>query len=62
MTETVFGISGLGRLTVESIFRRDVPVIQGTVLFIAVVYVAVNLLVDLSYALVDPRISLSEVD
>lgn len=62
MTETVFGISGLGRLTVESIFKRDFPVIQGTVLFIAVVYVAVNLLVDLSYALVDPRISLSEVD
>lgn len=62
MTETVFGISGLGRLTVESIFRRDFPVIQGTVLFIAVVYVTVNLLVDLSYALVDPRISLSEVD
>lgn len=62
MTETVFGISGLGRLTVDSIFRRDFPVIQGAVLFIAVVYVAVNLIVDISYALVDPRISLSEVD
>lgn len=62
MTETVFSISGLGRLTVDSIFRRDFPVIQGAVLFIAVVYVAVNLIVDISYALVDPRISLSEVD
>lgn len=62
MTETVFSISGLGRLTVDSIFRRDFPVIQGAVLFIAVVYVVVNLIVDISYALVDPRISLSEVD
>ena len=62
MTETVFSIAGLGRLTVESIFRRDFPVIQGTVLFIAVIYVVVNLIVDLSYAFVDPRISLSEVD
>ena len=54
--ETIFAIPGVGGLVVESISRRDYPVLQGTVLFIAVVYVVVNLLVDLFYAVLDPRI------
>jgi len=56
VTETVFAIPGVGQLVVESISRRDYPVLQGTVLFVAGVYVLVNLLVDLVYALLDPRI------
>ena len=57
VTESVFAIPGLGRLTVDAILRRDYPVIQGVVLLFSFVYVLVNLLVDLSYTLVlDPRI------
>jgi peptide/nickel transport system permease protein len=56
VTETVFAIPGLGQLTVDSVLNRDFPVLQGVVLFFAVVYVAVNLLVDLSYLMLDPRI------
>jgi peptide/nickel transport system permease protein len=52
----VFGIPGIGRLTVDAIFRRDFPVIQGVVLVMSAVYVILNLLVDLSYMLFDPRI------
>lgn len=57
--EVVFGLPGLGRLLLDSITARDYPVIQGTVLFIAVVFVMVNLLVDMLYAYVDPRIRYS---
>jgi len=56
VTETVFNIPGLGRLTVDAILRRDYPVIQGLILVFSGVYVVVNLLVDLSYALLDPRV------
>jgi peptide/nickel transport system permease protein len=56
LTETIFAWPGVGRLVVDAIFARDYPVVQGTVLAIAVVFVAVNLLVDLSYAALDPRI------
>ena len=56
ITESVFAIPGLGRLLVSAISERNYPVIQGTALFISVVYVLVNLLVDLSYGLLDPRI------
>lgn len=56
VTETVFGISGLGRLAVDAVFRRDYPVVQGVVLLLSLTYVLVNLLVDLSYVLFDPRI------
>ncbi|GED69734.1 ABC transporter permease [Brevibacillus reuszeri] len=56
VTETIFAIPGIGGLIVESIARRDYPVLQGTVLFVATVYVIVNLLVDLTYAVLDPRI------
>ncbi len=56
VTETVFAIPGLGRLTVDAILRRDYPIIQGIILIFSAAYVVVNLLVDLSYALLDPRI------
>jgi peptide/nickel transport system permease protein len=56
VTETVFAIPGLGRLTVDAILRRDYPIIQGVILIFSAAYVLVNLLVDLSYALLDPRI------
>lgn len=54
--ETVFNIPGLGRLIISAVLRRDYPVIQGVVLCIAVVYMLVNLLIDLSYLVLDPRV------
>ena len=56
VTESVFAIPGLGRLTLDAILRRDYPVIQGVVLIFSFVYVLVNLIIDLIYTLVDPRI------
>jgi peptide/nickel transport system permease protein len=56
VTETVFAIPGIGRLTVDAILRRDYPIIQGVILLFSAVYVLINLLVDLSYRLFDPRI------
>jgi peptide/nickel transport system permease protein len=56
VTETVFAIPGLGRLTVDAILRRDYPIIQGIILIFSAAYVLVNLLVNLSYTLIDPRI------
>jgi peptide/nickel transport system permease protein len=56
VTESVFAIPGLGRLTVDAILRRDYPVIQGVVLLFSFIYVLVNLGVDLLYTLFDPRI------
>ena len=56
VTETVFAIPGIGRLTVDAILRRDYPIIQGVILLFSGVYVLINLLVDLSYRLFDPRI------
>jgi peptide/nickel transport system permease protein len=56
VTESVFAIPGLGRLTVDAILRRDYPVIQGVVLMFSCVYVLVNLAVDLLYTVFDPRI------
>ncbi len=58
VTEAVFNIPGVGRLVVQSVLRRDFPVIQGAVLAIAAVYVLVNLLVDIAYVIADPRIRL----
>jgi peptide/nickel transport system permease protein len=58
VTETVFSLPGIGRLVVQSILRRDYPVIQGVILVIVVLYMVVNLLVDLAYARLDPRVSL----
>ncbi|MGA7327912.1 MAG: ABC transporter permease [Rhodomicrobium sp.] len=57
VTESVFAIPGLGRLTIDAIVRRDYPLIQGLVLMFSMVYVLVNLAIDLLYTLVDPRIS-----
>jgi peptide/nickel transport system permease protein len=57
VVETVFTIPGLGRLLVDSIFGRDYPVIQGCLLFVAVIYVVVNLVVDLCYPFFDPRVT-----
>ncbi len=56
VTETVFAIPGVGRLTVDAILRRDYPIIQGVTLLFSAAYVFVNLAVDLSYLLLDPRI------
>ncbi|MDR3672610.1 MAG: ABC transporter permease [Holophaga sp.] len=56
VTESVFAIPGIGRLTVDSVLRRDYPVIQGIVLVTSAVYVLINLAVDLLYTLFDPRI------
>jgi peptide/nickel transport system permease protein len=56
VTESVFAIPGLGRLTVDAILRRDYPIIQGVVLMFSFVYVLINLLVDVLYTLLDPRI------
>jgi len=56
VTESVFAIPGLGRLTVDAILRRDYPVIQGVILLFSFVYVLVNLAIDLLYTLFDPRI------
>ena len=56
VTESVYAIPGLGRLTVDAVLARDFPTIQGVILFFSAVYVLVNLLVDLSYLFLDPRI------
>ncbi|UCH27208.1 MAG: ABC transporter permease [Trueperaceae bacterium] len=56
VTETVFSRPGLGRLVVNAILWKDFPLVQGTVLFLAIMYVLVNLIVDISYAWLDPRI------
>jgi ABC-type dipeptide/oligopeptide/nickel transport system permease component len=59
LTETIFSWPGLGRYVVNAIARRDLPAIQGSVLFLSVVFVMVNLLTDLAYAKADPRVSYS---
>jgi peptide/nickel transport system permease protein len=56
VAETIFAWPGIGRLVVEAIFNRDFPVVQGVVLVVSLIFVAVNLLVDLAYAALDPRI------
>jgi peptide/nickel transport system permease protein len=56
VTESVYAIPGLGRLTVDAVLSRDFPTIQGVILFFSFIYVVVNLLVDLSYVFLDPRI------
>src|SRR5579859_466844 len=59
LTETVFGLPGVGKFLVDAIFARDYPVVQGFTLVIALIFVFVNLLVDISYAYLDPRVRLS---
>jgi peptide/nickel transport system permease protein len=60
ITETVFGWPGLGRLTIQAIETRDYPLVQGCILAISLTYVAVNLLTDIAYVLLDPRIRYGE--
>jgi peptide/nickel transport system permease protein len=60
LTETIFGWDGLGRYALEGIMKRDYPVIMGVVLFGAVVFVVMNLLVDISYHFLDPRVRIKE--
>jgi peptide/nickel transport system permease protein len=57
IVEQVFTLPGIGRLLLDSIYGRDYPVVQGTVLVVAFAFVVVNLIVDLLYAFLDPRIS-----
>ncbi len=59
LTETVFGLPGVGSFLVDSIFSRDYPIVQGFTLSIAMIFVFVNLVVDISYAYLDPRVRLS---
>ena len=59
LTETIFGWPGIGRLLIQAIRLRDYPLVQGAVLLIAVTYVLVNLVTDLVYAWLDPRIRVS---
>ncbi|WP_299055037.1 ABC transporter permease [uncultured Nocardioides sp.] len=59
LTETVFGLQGIGQYLFESIGRRDYPVLQGYILFIAIIYSLINLLVDLAYGVIDPRVRVS---
>jgi peptide/nickel transport system permease protein len=56
LTETTFSWPGLGRLVVDAVRARDFPLIQGTVIFLAVIFIIINLLVDLGYGFLDPRI------
>ena len=58
VTETVFSLPGIGRMVVQSILRRDYPVIQGVILVIVLLYLVINLVVDLLYAWLDPRVRL----
>jgi len=58
LTETIFSWPGIGRYVVNAIARRDLPAINGSVLFLSVVFVLVNLLTDLAYGFVDPRVKL----
>jgi peptide/nickel transport system permease protein len=60
LTETIFGWDGLGRYALEGIMKRDYPVIMGVVLFGAIVFVTMNLLVDISYHFLDPRVKVKE--
>jgi peptide/nickel transport system permease protein len=59
ITETIFALPGVGRLVVASIFERDFPLVQGVVLFLALMHLLVNLIVDLLYAYLDPRIRMA---
>jgi peptide/nickel transport system permease protein len=59
LTETVFAFNGIGQYLFDAITQRDYPVLQGYILFIALIYSLINLLVDLSYGVIDPRVRVS---
>ena len=56
ITESVYNVPGLGRLVVDAILKRDYPIIQGLILMFSLVYILVNLTIDILYTLLDPRI------
>jgi peptide/nickel transport system permease protein len=56
VTEQIFVLPGFGKLTIDAVFTRDYPMIQGVVLVTAAAYILINLLVDLLYSVIDPRI------
>ena len=58
LTESIFGWPGIGRFALDAILKRDFPVIQGTVLFTAMMFIFANLIVDLLYGVVDPKVRL----
>jgi peptide/nickel transport system permease protein len=58
VTESVFNIPGVGRLTIDAILARDYPVVQGLIMFFALIYVVVNMVIDIACAFVDPRVRL----
>jgi peptide/nickel transport system permease protein len=58
VTETIFNIPGIGQLTINSIQRRDYPMIQGVIFFVAMAYVSINLIIDLLYGVINPRVRL----
>ena len=60
LTESIFGWPGIGRFALDAILKRDFPVIQGTVLFMAIIFIITNLLVDICYGFIDPRIRMEE--
>jgi len=60
ITETIFAWPGLGQLTVQAIQARDFPIVQAIVVFAAIIYIGVNLVTDLLYAVIDPRVRLTE--
>ncbi|MBV8356204.1 MAG: ABC transporter permease, partial [Candidatus Eremiobacteraeota bacterium] len=59
LTETIFSLPGVGRLVVESIFARDYPLVQAAIVFLAVVRIGANLVADLAFGALDPRVSAS---
>jgi peptide/nickel transport system permease protein len=59
ITETIFAWPGMGRLVVQAVVTRDIPLVQSSVIVLATIFVVVNLIVDLSYAYLDPRIRLA---
>jgi ABC-type dipeptide/oligopeptide/nickel transport system permease component len=61
VVEVIFGRSGIGSYLVQAIQAKDIPAVQSVVLFIAVLYILINLVVDLAYGILDPRVRLSWV-
>jgi peptide/nickel transport system permease protein len=59
IVETIFSISGIGKIAINAILVRDIPVIQGTVLYTAALFVLINLIIDLLYGVIDPKISVA---
>ncbi len=57
LTETIFAWPGVGRYVLDAITKRDLPAIQGSILFLSIVFVVVNLLTDIAYAKADPRVA-----